>query len=114
MHELSIALNVIRIAEREAERIGGRVSAVHLRIGALSGVAREALLFSYDVATVDSSLAGSRLVIEEVPVLVYCSRCKAERQLPSPQLFVCPVCKSATPDIRGGRELQVMALEMAS
>ncbi|HEY4320979.1 MAG TPA: hydrogenase maturation nickel metallochaperone HypA [Gemmatimonadales bacterium] len=114
MHELSIALNVIRIAEGEADRIGGRVSAVHLRIGALSGVAREALLFSYDVATADTPLAGSRLVIEEIPVLVYCSRCDTERQLPSPQLFVCPVCQSATPDIRAGRELQVMALEMVS
>ena len=36
--------------QEEAERHHGRVSAVHLRVGALSGVAPEALLSSYEIA----------------------------------------------------------------
>ena len=35
-----------------------KVSAVHLRLGALSGVVKDALLFSYEVACQDTPLAG--------------------------------------------------------
>ena len=67
MHELSIALSLIEGAEEEVARQGGgRVCAVHLRLGPLSGVAKEALLFSYDVACEGTSLEGSSLIIEEM------------------------------------------------
>ena len=46
MHELSIALGLVEAAQEEAERLHARVSAVHLRLGALSGVVPEALLSS--------------------------------------------------------------------
>jgi hydrogenase nickel incorporation protein HypA/HybF len=67
MHELSIALSLIELAQAEGERLGGRICAVHIRIGPLAGVAKDALLFSYEVATHDTPLEGSALVIEEVP-----------------------------------------------
>ena len=38
MHELSIALCILDMAGEEAERRGGRVVAVHLKLGALAGV----------------------------------------------------------------------------
>ena len=39
MHELSIAMSILDVAEEEAERQGGaRVVAVHLKLGPLSGV----------------------------------------------------------------------------
>ena len=44
MHELSIALALVEMAAEEAERHGARVVAVHLRLGPLSGVVKEALL----------------------------------------------------------------------
>lgn len=67
MHELSIALSIIEGAEEEAQRQGGaRVCAVHLKLGPLSGVVKEALLFSYELACEGTSLEGSRLVIEEM------------------------------------------------
>ena len=40
--------------------------------GALSGVVPEALLASYEMACAETPLEGSRLVIEEVPVVVFC------------------------------------------
>jgi len=66
MHELSIAMNIIEIAEEEAVRHGAaRVQTVYLRIGPQAGVAREALLFSYGLACEGTRVAGSRLVFEE-------------------------------------------------
>jgi hydrogenase nickel incorporation protein HypA/HybF len=50
MHELSIAMSIVDAAVEESQRRNLKVSAVHLRLGALSGVVKDALLFSYEVA----------------------------------------------------------------
>ena len=68
MHELSIALSLIEGVEEELAKHGSaRVSVVHLRLGRLSGVAKQALLFSYDVACEGTRLQGSTLQIEDMP-----------------------------------------------
>jgi hydrogenase nickel incorporation protein HypA/HybF len=112
MHELSIAMSIVETAMEEAERRGARVEAVHLKVGLLSGVVADALLFSYEVACQDTPLQGSRLVIEEVPIVVYCSTCDAQRTLESMQLFCCPACGTPTGEVVHGKELQVVALEI--
>ncbi len=67
MHELSIAMSIVEIASDEARRLGdARVEVVHLRLGDLSGVVKDSLLFAWDLACEESPLAGSRLQIEEV------------------------------------------------
>lgn len=112
MHELSIAMGIVDAASEEASKRGVLVSAVHLRLGDLSGVVKDALLFSYDVACQNTALAGSRLVIEEVPVVVFCPRCRQEKTLKSLQSFTCPECGMPTMDVRRGKELEVFALEI--
>jgi hydrogenase nickel incorporation protein HypA/HybF len=112
MHELSIAMSIVEAAADEGRQRGAQVSAVHLRLGALSGVVKDALLFSYEVACQDTPLAGSRLVIEDVPVVVFCARCNQNRELESVQSFACPECGTPTMDVRQGKELEVFALEI--
>ena len=66
MHELSIALNIVEIAQQEMLRHGGeRVRAVHLQVGPLAGVAKEALLFSFGLVCEGTPVEGSSLIIEE-------------------------------------------------
>jgi hydrogenase nickel incorporation protein HypA/HybF len=113
MHELSIAMSMVEMAAEEAERRGGvRVHAIHLKVGDLSGVVKEALLFSYEVACEGTLLEGSQLVIKEVGVVVYCPACKAETALASVQQFRCAVCQTPTSQIVQGKELEVTALEI--
>lgn len=113
MHELSIALSILDLAEEEAGRHpGARVAAIHLRVGPLSGVVPEALRSAYELARETSPLAGAELVIEEVPLVAFCPACAGERTLPSVQELACPVCGTPTPEIRRGRELEVVALEV--
>lgn len=112
MHELSIAMGIVEAAADEAERRGVRVSAVHLRLGALSGVVKDALLSSYEVACQDTPLAGSRLLVEDVAVAVFCPLCKEKRVLVSLQSFSCPQCRTPTMNIVAGKELEVFALEV--
>src|SRR5436305_1012231 len=114
MHELSLALSILDLVAEEAERHGGRVTAVHLRLGPLSGVVKEALLSAYDLAREGTGLATADLVIEEVPLVAYCPACAVARTLESPQMLCCPDCDTPTPEIVSGRELEVVALEMES
>ncbi|MBW8877399.1 MAG: hydrogenase maturation nickel metallochaperone HypA [Acidobacteria bacterium] len=114
MHELSIAMSLIEAACEEVSRLGDvRVEALHLRLGALSGVVREALEFSFDLAAAGTAIEGARLQIEEIPVAVLCPRCGEERELPSLQHFRCPVCDTPAPDVVRGRELELTALEVS-
>jgi hydrogenase nickel incorporation protein HypA/HybF len=110
MHELSIAMSIVEMAEEEAA--GAQVLAVHLKLGALSGVVKSALLSSYELACEGTLLEGSTLVIEEIPVLVHCAQCQADRPLDSDRWFVCPECKQPISEVIQGRELQVVALEL--
>src|SRR5512141_540445 len=112
MHELSLAINMVAIAQEEGERLGFPVRAVHVRLGPMSGVIKDQLVSSYEVACRGTPLAGSRIVIEETPLIVYCPKCRVERSLNSPQLLRCPVCDAPTPKIVGGRELQIVGLEI--
>ena len=112
MHELSIAMGIVEAASDEAQRRGVHVTAVHLRLGALSGVVKDALLFSYEVACQDTLLAGSRLIVEDVPIVIFCPQCREQRVLASVQSFTCPECATPTMNIRQGKELEVFALEV--
>ena len=114
MHELSIAMSIVEGASQEASSRGNvRIHAVHLKLGALSGVVKEALLFSYDIASQGTPLEGSKLVIQEVPAVVYCSQCDSEKKLPSIQRFCCPSCGTLTADLVSGRQLELVGLEIS-
>jgi hydrogenase nickel incorporation protein HypA/HybF len=100
------------MAQEEAERRAVKIGAVHLELGALSGVVAEALLFSYETACRGTRLEGSQLVIKEVPIEVYCPACKTQRTLTSMQWFCCPECGTPTADVIHGKELAITALEV--
>ena len=113
MHELSIALNILDMVDEEAQRRGGvGVKAIHVKLGRLSGVVREALLSSYELASEQTIFAACPLVIEDVPISVYCSNCKAERSIRSVQCFACVECGMPASEVIHGRELQIWALEL--
>jgi len=113
MHELSIAASIVDLAQEEAERRGVRVLAIHLTLGALSGVVRESLEGSYEMVAAGTTLEGSRLVIHEQPLVVFCPACSQPRQLVSIQSLICPECGTPAGEVLEGRELQVTALEVS-
>jgi hydrogenase nickel incorporation protein HypA/HybF len=113
LHELSVALSLLEGIEETASRDGiARVLAVHLRIGALSGIAPDALRFSWELATAGTVAAQSALRIEDVPVAVWCEHCDEERKPRVASGLTCPVCGTVCPTIVRGRELQLVAMEV--
>ncbi|MEO8052746.1 MAG: hydrogenase maturation nickel metallochaperone HypA [Acidobacteriota bacterium] len=114
MHELSVALSILEFAEEEAGRRGTAVEAIHIKIGALSGIVKKALLSAYDLARGNTPLCDCRLVIEEVPIMIHCLACNANRLIPSAQRLCCPDCDTPASEIIQGKELQVVGLELAA
>jgi hydrogenase nickel incorporation protein HypA/HybF len=113
LHELSIALSILEIAEEEAERQGGRVTVIRVRLGPLSGVVPEALVSAYELASENTPMANSLLHIEVVPLVAYCPACREEVSILSMLELCCPDCGSPTPKLIHGQELEVVALEIA-
>ena len=113
VHELSIAVSLVEVACEKAASLGDvRVEALHLRLGALSGVVREALLFSFDVAAQGTPLAGARLLITDVPLTVLCPSCAAGTGAAGLPARVSDVRYADAPD-RRGRDLELTALEVS-
>ena len=113
MHELSIAHSLVEIADAAARDAGAnQVTTVHLRLGVLSGVVKEALLFSFEIAAQGTRLAGATLAIEAVPLVVFCPQCQAEVTLPTVQRFRCPQCDTPTDTIIQGKELELVSIEL--
>ena len=113
MHELSIAYSLVETAQEAARAAQApSVSVVHLRIGALSGVDTRALLFGYDIAASGTLLEGSTLAVEELPVVIYCKNCDRLTTLEGVQAFRCTLCGTPSAEIRQGRELEIVSLEV--
>lgn len=111
VHELSIANRLVEIVLEHAQHSGNeRVQLINLRIGALSCVHRDALLYSFDLVAADTELAGAKLHITDLPVTIYCEKCDAVQELPGVQSFRCPVCQNPSADIRQGQELDLESI----
>lgn len=113
MHELSIAMSIVEMAEEESERHGGaRVTAVHLKLGPLSGVVKTALENAFTLAREGTILETATLIVQQIPIVARCPTCAADRTLPTMQSFLCSVCQTPLSEIIHGRELEVVALEL--
>lgn len=112
MHELSIACSIVETVEENLPSPETRVSKVFLKIGKMSGVVKDALFFSFEIAAQDTKLAGARLEIEELPVIVYCGGCDEKTELGNPPIFRCRNCGELTGNVVQGKELEVVSVEI--
>jgi len=113
MHELSIATNIVEAAELEARRNGAvRVVCVRLTLGPLSGVVKEALESCFPLACEGSLLKGSRLEVDEAPIVIECPGCKQQQNAAGVYELVCVECGSPAAAVVSGRELEITALEL--
>ena len=112
MHELSIALSILDTASAEAKRQHlSKITAIHLRLGPLAGVDRDALASAYGLAREGSDFGHCELIIEETPIISHCAKCAAERTISSLEEILCPACGHPA-DVRSGRDLEVTAFEV--
>ena len=110
MHEMSIALNIIDIAQEYAEKEQAKeVKEIELEIGTLAGIEFEALEFALTVSLKNSLIENAQINIHKVQAKSVCQDCKYE--FDAVHLFDnCPKCKSYNTKLIKGKELQVKSL----
>ena len=113
MHELSIALGIVDGALDELKRHGAtKATALHLRLGRLAGVDKDALLFSYGLACEETALAASQLIIEDIDVRVFCPACNKEQTVLAFPILQCAICGVVTDRVVHGHELEITGMEI--
>ena len=112
MHELSIALGIVKIAEDETAKANAeKVTKIELEIGVLSGIEIESLNFVWEAAVQDSVLENAEKEIIIIEGRGKCIDCDAEFDLEN-IYDCCPKCNSNFKGILKGKELRVKALEV--
>jgi len=113
MHELSIVASIVdTVTESVAAYPGAQVKEVRLRVGALASVVEDSLQFCWELTTEGTPLAGSKLVVNTLPVVMHCEACAQEVELAGVQSFRCPRCGEPCSDLRQGRELEIDSIEI--
>ena len=113
MHELSVALSLLDEVAAVAEREGAtRVASVRLRLGRMSGIARDALLFSWELARMQTVASDAALLVDDVAVAVWCRTCEGERAVREHEGLACAECGAIALQIVRGREIELFAMEV--
>ena len=112
MHELSIALGIVKIAEQEYRKAGAnKVESIELEIGTLSGVELDSLDVAWPMAVKDTVLEHAERKIDIIDGWARCVDCETE--FPLDHIFdSCPECNSYFKNVVRGKELRVKALEV--
>jgi hydrogenase nickel incorporation protein HypA/HybF len=112
MHELGIAQNILDIVRQSVpEGQAPDVRFVRIRVGQLSGVIPDSLDFCFSTLVGETKMHQASLAIEQVPTTSRCKECGHQFQVED-MAFVCPACKSTDLELIGGRELQVVEIEL--
>ena len=113
MHEASLVMSMLEIAEREARAAGAtRIALLRVQIGAASSVVPEAFAHAFDALRGGTLAGDAELAIERTPAHFVCIACG--EPFTALQAYAdCPVCGApglTHPD--EGRSLQLVSLEV--
>lgn len=110
MHELSIALSIVEIAEEEVKKAGGnQVEEIVLEIGDLAGVEQEALDFAWKEAVKQTVLEQAKYVVENKAGIARCLNCQKEFIL-TYIYDLCPSCNDFRKELLQGKEIRIKSL----
>jgi hydrogenase nickel incorporation protein HypA/HybF len=110
MHELSLVMSIIGIAEDEAQKNNASsIEEIELDIGELSGVEITAFDFAWNQAVKSTILEKAKRTINHIPGEGKCQDCG--EVFPIHQYFdPCPVCHEHLIHIKTGKEFRVRSL----
>ena len=109
MHEMSIAVNIIDLANSYAKSSGGgKISQVEVEIGPLAGVMEESLQFCFDAAAKNTLAEDAELVIINTQGKAQCTSCNKTVTIEQHGVL-CPVCQGIL-QVLSGDELKLRAV----
>lgn len=112
MHELSVAEEIVNISRQYLPKENNvHVKSITIKIGRLSNILPDSLLFCYESLIDNTPLNGSKLIIEEIPIRINCMKCGKNSEIDNFS-FVCPKCNSSEIEIESGTELLISEIEL--
>ena len=112
MHELSIALSIVKIAEDETKKANAKkVTKIELEIGVLAGIEVDCLNFVWSSAVENTVLKTAEKIIYIVEGIGKCIDCDTEFCMDN-IYDCCPKCGSNFKGIIKGKEMKVKSLEV--
>ena len=113
MHEVGIIQSTLELAEQSARNSGAtRIHELKMKIGVMTGVVPESLEFAFDVIRKGTMAEEARLVIEKAPMTAWCVACNKEFAVEEYEM-TCKECGRLSREIRGGRELNLVSMEVS-
>ena len=110
MHELSIVMSILDIAQRETAKAGASVvEEIELDIGELSTIEMEAFSFAWNQAVRNTILEHAQLKVNRIGGQARCLTCCIEYSIHD-VFEACPVCGDHLVEIVSGKELRVRSL----
>jgi hydrogenase nickel incorporation protein HypA/HybF len=100
------------LADRVAANLpeGARLLSIQLHAGPMRGIDPQAMAWAWEAATAHTPMAGAALKLTSLPWSLHCPACGREWRSADPDAPC--ACGRPTPDIRGGDELQLVAIEV--
>jgi hydrogenase nickel incorporation protein HypA/HybF len=112
MHELSIALGIVKIAEEEIAKSGStHIEAIELEIGTLAGIEIESLDFVWPMAVKDTILENAGKKIQIIQAQAKCIDCNTIYSIEN-MFDPCPKCGSFFKAVMQGKELRVKSIDV--
>jgi hydrogenase nickel incorporation protein HypA/HybF len=114
MHEVSIALGMIDELEKIArENRATKILRVNLKIGRLSGIVTDSLMFAFEAMKHEHPLLSSaKIVIAEIPLVYKCNECNQTFDTENIYFPACPRCVSYNLNIISGEEQHIENVEV--
>ena len=110
MHEFSIALSIIEIAEDEAKKVNSKeISELVLDVGTMAGIEYHALNFAMESAVKNTLLEKAKIVVNKIEAKAQCNSCNAEFKIES-SFDPCPECGGFYHQVLCGKELKIKSL----
>jgi hydrogenase nickel incorporation protein HypA/HybF len=110
MHELSLALDVIELVSKEAEKNGVRnICEIEIEVGNISGVDAEAFRTALEIALGNWEPGPTKILIRQVPAAGICSACGNNYEMKD-LYSLCPDCGESPSEIIRGKELRVISI----
>jgi hydrogenase nickel incorporation protein HypA/HybF len=111
VHELSICSSIADIARRRAD--GRAISVINVRVGQLRQIVPETLVYCWSLVSEETTLAGSRIVVESVPARIRCRSCEQTADVGDLPVFACAGCGGIDVQVVAGEEFLITSLELA-
>jgi hydrogenase nickel incorporation protein HypA/HybF len=112
MHEFGIAQGLLSTVLAKAdENRATQIDLITLELGMVSGVEEDALQFAFGALSEGTKAQHAQLQINNVPLRCFCEQCQAIFEC-RPFVYKCPTCGKASHDVRSGKELNLIAMEV--